>query len=247
MNAGGTGDGRSFRWTPIDRDRLRVEQADGPTSARPEADLAVEQAWAAIRQSNPRSFNGPILAFESFDPEGPTIRVRRDEYRRYAVQPGVPTGVVLLGVSAVLTTRDPAGRPLVLLGRRNASTRVYRGMWELGPSGGVAPPPGDRPADVAYLRGALLEEIREEIGGVVAEAVRLDAAPVGLLHDPAASSVDVVFRARLPGPPAIKPPTPASWEYDELRWLPADEPGALDRLGPVAPPTRTLWAAIFGA
>ncbi len=101
MNAGASGDARSSRWTPIDGDRLRVEQADGPTSARTETDPAVEQAWAEIRQSNPRSFNGPILALESFDPEGPTIRVRRDEYRRFAVQPGVPTGVVLLGVSVL--------------------------------------------------------------------------------------------------------------------------------------------------
>ncbi len=245
MNAGGATDGRTPRWTPIDGEHLRFEQSNRPPEPSPEIEKATAEAWSALHHANQRLFNGPILAVLEADPARTLIRVRRDEFRRLAVQPEVPTGVIQLGVTAVLTARSRAGRPLALLGRRHASTRVFGGMWELGPGGGVEPPIDNRPLDTDHLRQTLLEEIRQELGPDEAQAARHTAAPVGLLRDPIGHSLDIVFRVSLSAPPPTETPAPASWEYDELRWIPTDDPDAPARLGPVAPPTQTLWRTLF--
>ncbi len=126
---------------PIREDvRLNVS-IDG---AAPEADERTEQkieaTWAKLTEANPRLFDGPILALAQFNPATGAVVCRRDTYRRLTVQGEVETGVVLMAVNGVITARDRAGVEHVLLGRRSVSTRMYGGMWELIPAGGLEPP-----------------------------------------------------------------------------------------------------------
>src|SRR5262245_13445545 len=111
--------------------------------APPSPSGAVTARWEQLCRENPRHYDGPLLSVVTFDPERGEMLCRRDQYQRLAVQPQVATGVHLLAVTGVLVATDGGGRRYVLLGRRGKQTRVFGGMWELGPSGGVAPPPAN--------------------------------------------------------------------------------------------------------
>lgn len=231
-------------WTPLPRN-LRIEIR--PERTRGE-EPAVDAAWGALCAANPRFFNGPILAFEHADAGRALVRVRRDQYKRLAVQPGVKTDIVQLGVTGVLEARDAEGRPHVLLGRRSRETRVFGGMWELGPSGGVdAPPPGQETMDEGDVWRVLIQEIREEIG------LPIDpdpAPPVSLLHDPVGRSVELVVRVAVARPveeliAAIDDESGTSrWEYDAIRWAGIDELGAFARANPVIGATIATWRGL---
>lgn len=233
-------------WTPLDGSGLvfEVESSSGLAAGEP-ADPAVEAAWAALLRENPRHFNGPILAVAGVDAAGGVLRLRRDEYKRLAVQPTVATGVVQLGVTGVLTAHDAAGRAFALLGRRSVSTRVFGGQWELGPSGGVEPPEaGVSSFGVDRVLEALAGEVREEIG--LAEGWA-GAEAVGLLHDTLGRSVEVVVRVRLARPLAAYAGLGrgVSWEYEGVLWVAVDDRAGLDGLDATAA-TRVLWSALFG-
>jgi len=245
------GDHEQCEWMPLgDGRRLRVTIATArDTESAAEAPrAAVEAEWARLCARNPRYFNGPILAVEDVEPERCAVRVRRDEFKHLAVRPVVDTGVAQLGVTGVLEARDAMGRAHVLLGRRSHQTRVFGGMWELGPSGGVdAPPVGQTELDWADVWRVLVDEIREELGLPVEPD---PAPPVALLADPVGGSVELVVRVPLVRPVEELPTEvetdagTSRWEYDEVRWLGLDELAAFERTAPVIAATRAIWRGL---
>jgi hypothetical protein len=210
---------------------LRVEIRDvEPPPPDPRADAR----WRELTAANPRLFNGEILAVARVD-HG-LIRVRRDEYRRLCVQPEVPTGVEQLSVTGVVLARNARGLECVMLGRRGHATRMYGGLWELGPSGGVDAPPQDgSELTTPDLIAQLGRELREEAG---LDAPLSDARVRCLTRDAAAMSLDVVIECRLP---RTDPPS-ESWEYDQAAWVPLPELRAFARRHDLIGTTRALLA-----
>jgi len=181
----------------------------------------VDEAWARRCAENPRLFDGPVTRYLS----GPTvdgeILACVDSYRRLAVGGEVHTGVLQLGVTGVLWREAGDGRE-VLLARRSEQTRVYGGLLELAPSGGVDLPPGladgDRAATLGldHVRAQFLSELTEELGLSAAD-IRGEPAWAAVCIDQIGRSAEIVMLARIDGQP-----TPASWEYTELRWVRPD-------------------------
>lgn len=215
-----------------------------------DVEAAVDAVWAARCAANPRFFNGPMLAFEGFDEERGVIRARRDEFKRLAATPDVATGVKQLGVTGVLIAPDAMGEPHVLLGKRSRETRVYGGMWELGPSGGIdAPPRSIDRLDEGDVWRALRAEITEEVG----LAVEPDPGRIiGFVDDPIGGSFEVVVRVEIVRPVedliAGQPAAGAgdAWEYEAIRWVAVGEIAAFDAaMGEdVIPPTRGVWRGV---
>lgn len=210
-----------FPVEPGDRGlRVRVS-----SQAAPKADERTEQDWARQVASNPRLYSGPLLTVVSIDFEAGEFHCRRDEFKRLVVQPRVRTGVRLLAVCGVLTARDDGGREFVLLGRRGERTRVYPGMWETVPAGGVTPPPvsiGE--LDEAAIRANLSEEMHEELGATFEVG-----DPVALVRDHVAFSDDLAFRVDAGElGTAIERLGAANWEYSETRWVPVDSIASFD-------------------
>lgn len=209
---------------------------------------AVDAAWARLVESNPRFFDGPLLSVVSMGPasaEHPTneIIVRRDRFSRLAVQPGVMTGVRILSVTAVLTARDALGTQHVLLGRRGTGTRIYGGMWELGPSGGLHDPPmAVETLDEGAVFSHLADEISEEVG------LHVDhGAPVCIARDHFAMSDDIVFMCDLRSLEAVRAQAgPANWEYSEISWVAVGEIAAFERAHEreIIAPTRGIFRAM---
>ncbi len=217
---------------------LRIVVIPGaPTPASAE----VVAAWEAMGAANPRLYNGPVLSVVSIDLERAEITCRRDEFRRLAVQPRVRTGVRVLSVTGVVTSRDASGREHVLLGRRGVSTRVYPGLWELGPAGGIpVPAPTIRELDERAIREQVLAEAAEEVG------IALRPGPiVALARDWIACSDDIVVRCEADGVGSVGSPG-SPWEYDETRWVPVVEVPAFDRehAAGIIGPTRALFRVL---
>lgn len=235
--------------------------------ARTPNSAAVDAAWTKLVATNPRYFDGPILSVvhlphealaealhdaptRSRQAEEPTptprfeILARRDRFARLAVQPGVATGVRILSVTAVLLARDGAQREWVMLGRRSHSTRVYGGMWELGPSGGLHDPPAAvRSLDHDAILSHLADEVLEEAGLHVT-----DGQAVAIARDHKAMSDDIVFACDVgPLEDASTKAHAANWEYDEVRWIATDSLAPFDALHEhaIIPPTRALFRS-FG-
>ncbi len=212
---------------------------DGSTPQRdPRAEARVEAAWSRLTAANRRLFDGPILALAGFDPETGRVACRRDSYKRLTVQGEAETGVVLLAVNGIVTARDREGREHVLLGRRSTSTRMYGGMWELIPAGGLEPPHGDSPdLPVDHLLHQLSLELREEAG---LNAKIEHATPIAFYRDQFARSFNIVFAAALPMPIEDIPLTERDWDCDAVWWLPRDEAAEFGRKMPIIAPTRGL-------
>lgn len=205
---------------------------DHSPSPDPAPHAEVDAEWSRRVAANPRLYDGPLLAVERIDDTA--IICRRDSYKRLAVQPAVATGVEQLSVTGILTRDERAGAA-VLLGRRAASTRIYGGLWELGPSGGVEPPPpGTTTLTDADLAAQLRREIAEEAGPGLALG---EPRAITICHDPAAHSHDIVFRCPILAAP---PPRPGNWEYDDVRWIPLASLAAFERDHELIPPTRAL-------
>lgn len=228
---------------------IRIVIDAGPTAETPDERAHTNAAWAAICDRNPRAFNGPILAFVSADPARAEVRVRRDEYRRLAVRPGIETGVVQLGVTGVLVARDHAGAAHALLGLRSHATRVFGGMWEFGPSGGIDPPTIDhRTMDADDIWRVLINEIREEVGLPVDPD---PTPPVALLADPAGQSVEVIVPVRLARPVEEliamidRENSTSRWEYDAVRWIPTARLGEFVSSAAVIPSTIEIVERMF--
>lgn len=212
----------------------RVEQSGGnglridiAPAARPTDDHATEKRWTDMLAANPRLYSGPLLAVVSIDFEEGVIHTRRDEFKRLAVQPQVKTGVQILSVTGVLTARDAQGGEHVLLGRRGRGTRIYGGMWELGPSGGLTPPAAlTTTLDERDAQRQVLEEAEEELG------LHLKVALPSVLYvrDTIACSDDLVIPLRHEDAGSLERLDAAlkqqrathAWEYEETRWVPID-------------------------
>ncbi|HRQ73207.1 MAG TPA: NUDIX hydrolase [Phycisphaerales bacterium] len=206
---------------PTALDALRVEVAAGRAPAPSPAML---ERWDALRARTPRLFNGPILAFVSFDAANATIHARRDTYLRLTCQDESSTPVVsLLGVTGLLVAAPPGVPARVLLGRRSREVWACPGQWEFGPAGGLNAPGVFDHNGPATLRGRdvldhLLREVREEVGVTLPPA---RAAPECLTMDAAGRGTDVVLRLEYDLAPDSLPTAlaPDAWEYEETRWL----------------------------
>ncbi len=209
---------------------------------------AVEAAWARLVESNLRYFDGPLLSVVSLGPasaEHPSneIVVRRDRFSRLAVQPAVMTGVRILSVTAVLIASDVSGVRHVMLGKRGAGTRIYDGMWELGPSGGMHEPPAAvETLDEGAVFSHLADEVSEEVGLTIEHGT-----PVCVVRDHFAMSDDIVFVCDVGRLEGVREKTgPANWEYSETTWVSLGEVGAFEHAHEreIIAPTRGIFRAM---
>lgn len=163
----------------------------------------IDAHWAREVARNPRLFDGPVLSCVEADAGAGVIRCRRASYRELVCQPNVQTGVMQLSVTGVSISTDAAGVEHVLLGRRARHTRIYGGLWELAPSGGLDSPfraASDAPDEMngEHAWKQLMVEAEEELTIPDAASVIAPTDPVCLCTDHVASSVDIVFPVRLP-------------------------------------------------
>lgn len=223
--------------------RVRVEIS---AEAAPEPNAATAREWAVRTARNPRLFDGGILAVVSMDESVPgelTIAARHDRYQRLAVQPAVENSVSLLAIRGVVTARDRRGTEHVFLGKRDARTHEYGGMWELGPSGGVQPPgPGVRevgPEELIALYGL---ELREEAGMDVGRA---RCAAVATCVDHAARGSDLVLSVAMMDALETITESERDWEYAEVRWIAVSDFASVATGLELSPPTMAI-AAMLG-
>ncbi len=230
--------------TPIDASagQVRVEIVGGTPDMDRELAEAVERRWAELLAENPRHHNGAILAIDGFDPATNTIRARRDEYKRLAVQPSVNTRVRIMSVTGVVVAADAQGRNCALLAQRSHQTRIYGGLWELAPSGGIDPPGDDRDSlTLGDAHAQLADELREELGLALDIAA---ARPVALSVDAPGNSVDIVLR--LDTGASIESlgldEARSNWEYTGVRWVALEDARAYaaEHEGELIPPTRDV-------
>ncbi|GEM_PF-412198 len=244
---------------------IPIRLGDGPLrvvitkDARELNSSAVDAAWAKLLADNPRYFDGPILSVLQLphevareaaialsakaEPLFYEILARQDRFAMLAVQPQVQTGVRILSVTGVLVAKDAVGREWVLMGKRAGATRVYGGMWELGPSGGLAVPPAsitsmDHDTILAHLADEVLEES--------ALHVRAGQA-VAIARDHKAMSDDVVFVCDVGTlEEASAQAHAANWEYEQVRWFATDSIEPFDTANEerIIPPTRALFRAL---
>jgi 8-oxo-dGTP pyrophosphatase MutT (NUDIX family) len=180
------------------------------------ADPQIEAEWTRKKAINPRFFDAPILSVREVDAASGVIRCALDSYKRLVVQPEVETGVQQLSVTGVLTARDSHGVKRVLLGRRSHKTRMYGGMWQNCPAGGIDPPGGGAAAstlDQQALIAELLREVKEE-SGLEPKAI---ADPIAIIFDETARSHDIIIPVDMGQLADLS--TTRGWEYDELRWM----------------------------
>lgn len=240
-------DGRVSLAPIVDPDAVRVTIDPGSANPTPATLTEIDETWSRMKSAMPRLYDGPILAVSSIDTATAGITARRSSYKPLAVQgagdQGPRTGVQQLSVTGIVAARDASGRWHLLLARRSHATRIYGGMWELGPSGGIDPPAHDvQELTAPDCARQLAREAGEELAGL--EADWLAAIPVAITRDFIAHSDDVCMLVRLPGPinAGASPVRPGGWEYTEARWLPIDHAAgfARRRSGVIIPPTRLL-------
>lgn len=243
--------------------RVITTDADGLVQVRivgdpaPEVDAAaVEARWSELCAANPRLHDGRMLSVVSIshDPQSragcglTTVVARVGSYKALAVEaPGagsVETGTDQLSVTAIVMGRDAAGRPHVLMGQRGTGTRLYGGMWELGPSGGVDAP--EQGVDL-LTDDEVVRVVRQEIGEELGASVRVGVEGLrAITHDPLARSYDLCFVCWATGAVRSGMFTPETagepWEYPRAAWVPCDQLSAFERLhaGQIIGPTRAL-------
>lgn len=224
---------------------ITVRVTPGPPERTPEHAAAIDRAWAGLLETNPRYFNGPILAYESYDPATGIATARREEYRAHAVKRSVDLGLSFFGITGVLSVRDASGPDRLLLTRRSETVHDFAGRWEFGPCGGIDPPTPDAadrltPDDLA---AELAREAAEELGIDLGDA---DLRHLALVHDtPDIGSTDLVVLARLP----TRPTPTRNWEVTGVRWLTLAELVGWCERSPdeVIPTTRAVAAWMAGA
>ncbi len=150
----------------------------------------------------------------------------------------------LLAVSAIVRAHDASGREHVLLGRRGENVRIYPGMWEFGPAGGVAPPHASvRKLSEDDLKRSLTEEMEEEIGVVFPVG-----EPIAIVRDTMAFSDDIIFRCDAGDLSAARRAMgePSNWEYSETKWIAVDElgPFVVKHAEEIIMPTRAMIAVL---
>jgi 8-oxo-dGTP pyrophosphatase MutT (NUDIX family) len=177
---------------------------------------AVDHAWDGLCAQNPRYFNGPILAFDSFNDLSGVIRAHVDSYKQHAVRASVDLGVKILSVTGIFAAnRD--NESVYLLGKRAESTHWYGGKWEFGPSGGIEVP-SDEQSTIDTI-GIIRELQREAIEEAGLELTGCEASVLGIAHDDSVGSVDIVIGVEVPEAFTHNP----NWEYTQIRWMTRDE------------------------
>ena len=192
---------------------LRVHIGRGVEATDADLESRIETEWNRKRAINPRLFDGPNLSVRSIDAQTAAIDCVFDTYKRLVVQPEVETGVRQLSITGVLTAQDAAGVQRVLLGRRSHKTRMYGGMWQNCPAGGIDPDVNATSIDQSGLMDQLLREVKEESG----LEPRSAASPIAVIFDETARSHDIIVPIDLG---TLNLATTRGWEYDELRWVP---------------------------
>lgn len=223
--------------------------------------FALEARWQRLCETSPRLYNAPVLSVLSFNPETNEILARRDTYQRLCVQPEVVTGVRLLAVTAALTAKDDQGRRYILLGQRSPQTRIFGNMWEIGPSGGVSPPPLmidflSPDALLAAARAEIAEELSDQPNppanppantpapSPLTSALAAAGVPVAYLRDHIANSDDLVLRfdlGRLEDVTQLA--NWRNWEYTQSLWTPIDTLSQFDTDETIAA-TRALFRVL---
>lgn len=168
--------------------------AESPTPLSSE----IDRVWNALCADNPALYDGPIVRVESFDAERGEVVCSRSSFKHLATADRLGLSTRQLGIVGWITGRDRQGREHVLLGRRGSDTRVYQGLWENAPSGGVSPrllaaPPRETAIDVLFE--ALREEAEEELAMTLAswtEVSRSGASVRRWIVDDLAHSLDLV-------------------------------------------------------
>lgn len=239
-----TMEGRAFEGVESFRVHADVRVEVSPSPARlpgstPDEIEHIERHWSSLAEANPRLYNGPVLSVVSIDLELGVIHGRRDDFKRLLAQPRVATGVRLLAVTGVVIASDTRGTPHALLARRGEKTRIYPGMWELAPCGGVSPPhPSDPVIAMEGLRAAVHEEASEELN------LSMDVGRcVGLVRDRVAFSDDLVFECDAGDLDRVRETLRTSWECPEVAWVALDEIEVFDRTHAtsIILPTRAMF------
>ena len=221
--------------TPLDgswRGVLAPERFDAEAAWEATTRAAMDERWSALRRENPRFHDGPLLVVAGIDEAERVIRVVRGTFKPMAVQgAGLELGYFGLGVKGLVTGRDRAGAEHVLIARRGTGTRIYQGLWEIAPAGGIEPPADGVSFDLhAAAHAALVEEGREELGVDLSAAAK---SVVAVVRDGVAHSCDVIVRVEWPG--VVNPRAGvcraggSDWEYLDAAWLARDEAPAFDR------------------
>lgn len=213
---------------------LRIEVS----GTLPLRDASIERAWAEACATNPRLFDGEILAVDSIDAPAGVVRARPERFAHVVcARPEQPT--TILSVTGVIeSTLD--GEPCVLLAQRGASTRSYPGMWEFAPAGGLHVPDSPSVLDLQDVLRTLRAELAEEVG--IRKPLR-NARAAAIVSDRAASSADIVVRATIEGPaPALSIAGEHAWECSQACWVGTDRlAGFLESApGGVIGPTKAI-------
>ena len=199
--------------------------------------------WMLEKETNPELFDGPILVIRVDDLREGDLLVRRWSYKRHFCLQN--TLFRSLGVQGLVIGRDHAGTEHLLLGRRSSSVRMYPGLWENAPSGGVPPPPtGVDELHRDHILKALMSEGLEEIGLSLHPQY---AQFIATLEDQTARSFDLVFRLEL-GVAINSTGLPCAihedgrWEYADAAWVPMTNlrNWVEQNAHAVSPPTRAL-------
>lgn len=213
---------RVWRAAPGDETRFRVT-LDAPTDAPDDARVA--SAWEAMRGANPRLYDAPFLSVRRFDADGPTLACAPDRYKRLAVRAALGAAMPgpapdLASVIGVLLARDADGGACALLGRRSPRTRIFGGLWEFAPAGGIDPDLGPGPLDAEALVGQVRRELPAETG-LAADLPLGPARLLGVIATPGAHSHDVVLALDTGAETSALDALAGarSWEYEALRWL----------------------------
>lgn len=175
-----------------------------------------------------------MLSLVEMDPATGRLTAARASYRDLALGERFDTGILQLSVTAVVLRCDRAGGDRVLMARRGESTRIYPGLWEIIPAGGID---ADSDFDEREVFAQAARELREEAGvDWPLRDLRLRCA----LIDHPARSMDLVLTARVDDP-ATTPRT--SWECSSFEWIPASARAiaSLGAIPPAVPLARFLW------
>lgn len=214
-------------------DDLRITLDAPARRLDPVARQRLDALWTRETERNPRLFDGPVLSAVEVDAVSGHIRCRRATYRELVAHPIVDTGVLQVSVTGVCVSQR-GGMDRVLLGRRGRETRIYGGMWELAPSGGVDPPTRRSSEDAAEMSGRdawryLMLEMEEELGAELWLTESIEpTAPMCLCADEHARSLDIVFQVVIDDADADavgsdRSGVSAAWEYEAVRWVGRDE------------------------
>jgi 8-oxo-dGTP pyrophosphatase MutT (NUDIX family) len=232
----------AVRLFPAHIERITVEVAP---CAEPPVDEDIQRVWSRMQRENPRLFGGGIYNVLSLDPGRGRILAAYDLYKRLVVQPEIDTGVNQLSVSGLIIAPGDDGRRRILIGKRGEQTRMYGGMWQICPAGGVEPPEDTgslRTLTHEDLTAQLERELEEEVG------MRLGGAgaprPIAIIHDAAARSYDIVLRVDFDHPCPPRPQKGAGWEHAEIRWVPLEEIPEFCSRRQVIAATRALFGSL---